>query len=78
MKDARKYKEIKNLATKSGMSAHDAAAFYFAYEAACESTFGGFAIGCVIVSGGKILGAGTNTTKSDPIQKAGDIHGRRQ
>ena len=69
MKNYKKYDQIKKLARKSGMARHDAAAFYFAYEAAQQSTFGGFAIGCVIVYGGKIVGAGANTTKSDPLQK---------
>ena len=69
MKDGNTYNQIKRLARKSGMARHDAAAFYFAYEAAKQSTFGGFAIGCVIVSGGKVIGAGANTTKTDPLQK---------
>jgi deoxycytidylate deaminase len=69
MKDGRAYNRIKKLVRASGMTGHDATAFYFAYETAKRSTFGNFPIGCVIVSGGKILGTGANTTKSDPLQK---------
>ena len=69
MKDARTYNTIKHLAANSGMSAHDAEAFYSAFEAASESTFGVFRVGCVIVVGNKVIGSGCNTVKSDPVQK---------
>ena len=69
VKDARIYNTIKHLCAKSGLSAHDAAAFYAAFETARESTFGCFCVGCVIVVGNKVVGSGFNTVKSDPVQK---------
>lgn len=69
MKNPEIYELIMELTLASGLSRHDGEAFYAAYEVALGAAFQSFPMGCVIVSGGRVLASGSNSLKSDPLQK---------